>query len=65
MPNYTGFIVNLMVWCALVAAAAAAASVAFDNSVDVKPEATNDGDVVIDDMIYGREQYIKDYFNLR
>jgi len=49
---------------AAAAAAAAAASVAFDNSVDVKPEATNDGDVVIDDMIYGREQYIKDYFNL-
>ena len=61
MPNYTGFIVNLMVWCGLVAAVA----FAFDNSVDVKPEATNDGDVVIDDMIYGREQYIKDYFNLR
>ena len=61
MRNFTGFIVNLTAWCGLMAAVA----FGFDNSVDVKPEAMNEGDVIIDDMIYGREQYIKDYFNLR
>ena len=61
MQNFAGLTIHLTALCGLMAAV----TLAFDNSVDVKPEAMNDGDVIIDDMIYGREQYIKDYFNLR
>ena len=32
---------------------------------ELNPVALDDNDVIVDDMIYDREQYFKDYFNIR
>ena len=32
---------------------------------ELNPVAFDDNDVIVDDMIYDREQYLKDYFNIR
>ena len=37
----------------------------FDNEAAPKPEGIEIGDVVVDDMIYGKEQFLKDYHNIR
>ena len=34
-------------------------------SAELNPVAVDESDIIVDDMIYGRDQYYQNYFNIR